>query len=739
MPGRIEDYGLIGGRETVALVGRDGSIDWLCWPRSDSDACFAALLGGPEHGRWLVAPADPRSRSRRRYRDGSLVLETEFEAPGGGVAVLTDCMPPRGTASDLVRLVTGKRGRVAFRMELALRFGYGANEPWVTPLPDGAGLRATAGPDLAVLRTPVPLAVEDRRATAAFEVGPGDEVPFVLTYGPSHLPDPQAVEAAPAVAEADAFWRGWSAKCRPAGEWTEAVCRSAITLKAMTYRPTGGIVAAATASLPEAIGGPHLLGARRDADAAGPAARRLPRGGGGVARLAAARGHGQPVPGPGDVRAVGRTAPARVGAGLAAGLRRLPPRARRQRGAPAAPDRRLRRAAGRAAPGAPERHRLLGGRLGAAAGARPPRGGGLGRARPRHLGGARRAGALHALQGHGLGRGGPRRARRGGVRPRGPVARWRDLRRRIHEDVCRNGYDPAIGGFVRAYGSRELDASLLPLPVVGFLPAADPRVRGTVAAVERELVVDGLVRRYRTGGTSDGLPSREGAFLACSFWLADAYAMDGQTAEARRLFERLLSLRNDLGLLTEEYDPAARRMLGNFPQAFSHVSLVNTAYTLDEAGGAPARPPNRTPRRSGKVELRTATATVGATRQASPPSAPARRRLPRLPGRRRAMKRLVAPAVLAGGLLFGGSAMLVPGSAAAQARLDPRTGEWERLGRAEFERGHRAGREDKRDHFARHGFDDPWFGYGYGCGPRNTGPFDLGLGRPGHGDFFGSD
>jgi GH15 family glucan-1,4-alpha-glucosidase len=597
VPGRIEDYGLIGDCETVALVGRDGSVDWLCWPRFDSDACFAALLGGPEHGRWLLAPADPRALSRRRYRDGSLVLETEFETTDGGLAVLTDCMPPRGTASDLVRLVTGKRGRVAFRMELALRFGYGANEPWVTRLPDGTGLRATAGPDLAVLRSPVPLAVEDWRATAAFEVGPGEQVPFVLTYGLSHLPDPEAVEAAPAIAETDAFWRGWSAKCRPAGDWTEAVRRSAVTLKAMTYRPTGDIVAAATASLPEAIGGGRnwdyricwvrdatltllalLRAGYRDEAAAwrdwllraamgSPSQLQVMYGLAGERRLREWEldwlpGHEGSRP----VR-VGNAAHSQLQIDVFGELLDALHQGRRN---------------GIAFSGAAwELQRALVARV-EEVWTEPDRGIWEVRGGPEHfthskvMAWAALDRAVRGVEAFGL---------------EGPLGRWRALRRRIHEDVCRNGYDPATGSFVRAYGSRELDASLLLLPAVGFLPSADPRIRGTVAAVERELVADGLVRRYQTGTASDGLASREGAFLACSFWLADAYAMAGRTAEARRLFERLLSLRNDLGLLSEEYDPAARRMLGNFPQAFSHVSLVNTAYTLNEGGGAPAREP----------------------------------------------------------------------------------------------------------------------------------------------------
>ncbi len=611
VPGRIEDYGLIGDCETAALVGRDASIDWLCWPRFDSGACFAALLGGPQHGRWRIAPADPAARTvRRGYRDGSLVLETEFGTPDGGAVAIIDCMPPRGRVSNLVRVVEGRRGRVAMRAELVLRFDYGHAVPWVTRLRGGRGIRAVAGPDMVVLRTPAPLRGEDLRTVSDFEVEAGQSVPFVLSYGPSHLPAPPALDAAAAVEGTDAFWRDWSGRCSPVGDWTEAVRRSAITLKAMTYRPTGGLVAAPTTSLPEAVGGERNWDYRycwlRDAT---------------LTLLALLRaGY------PGEAQA-------------------------------------WRRWLLRAAMGSPDQIQILYGLAGERRLAEwtvdwlpgyedssPVR---IGNAAHRQLQldvfgelldalhQARRRGIPMSRPAWALQRAlldrleevwhepdsgiwevrGPRRhftyskvmawaAMDRAVRNvemfgmDGPVEGWRTLRRRIHDDICRHGYDPELGSFVRAYGSREVDASLLLLPAVGFLPPGDPRIRGTIAAVERDLLEDGLVRRYRTERARDGLPPGEGAFLACSFWLADAYAMTGRKAEARRLFEHLLSLRNDLGLLSEEYDPVARRMLGNFPQAFSHIGLINTAYMLEgteaEAGSREGRHGGEPGRRDGR-------------------------------------------------------------------------------------------------------------------------------------------
>ncbi len=597
MPGRIEDYGLIGDRETVALVGRDGSVDWLCWPRFDSDACFAALLGGPEHGRWRIAPVESPARLGRRYRDGSLVLDTEFEMPDGSLAVLSDCMPERGTESDLVRIVTGRRGRVAFRAELVLRFGYGANVPWVTRLPDGSGICAVTGPDKVVLRTPAPLHGEGLSTVSEFTVEAGQSVPFVLAYAPSHLPHPAPLDAADAMARTERAWRDWSARCQPAGAWTEAVRRSALTLRALTYRPTGGIVAAATTSLPEAIGGQRnwdyricwlrdatltllaLLhaGYREEAVAwrdwllraamGSPAQIQVMYGLAGERRLSEWEldwlpGHAGSRP----VR-VGNAAHAQlqldVFGELADALHQG-----HLHGIPLSP-------------AAWALQRSLTNHL-AEIWESPDQGIWEVRSPPQHftyskaMAWAAMDRAVRSIEAFGL---------------EGPLARWRALRQRIHEDVCTRGYDAGLGSFVRAYGSREVDASLLLLPAIGFLPPDDPRIRGTIAAVERELLQDGLVLRYRTERAEDGLPAGEGVFLACSFWLADAYAETGRREEAEALFERLLALRNDLGLLSEEYDPVARRMLGNFPQAFSHTALVNTAYGLSGRAEAGARHP----------------------------------------------------------------------------------------------------------------------------------------------------
>ncbi len=612
MPLRIEDYALVGDTETAALVGRDGSVDWLCWPRFDSGACFAALLGTPDNGRWRIAPADPEARVSRRYRDGSLVLETCF-ATAEGEVVVVDCMLHRDHSPGLVRLVVGRRGRVAMRMELVLRFDYGRSVPWVTRLPDGGGIRAIAGPDMAVLRSPVPLQGEDLRTRAEFEVEAGDRLGFVLSYGLSHLSPPTSMDAEAAVEETDAAWRDWSSRVQEAGCWTEAVRRSAITLKALTYRPTGGIVASPTTSLPEWPGGMRNWDYRycwlRDAT---------------LTLLAMLRaGYDDEALAWRDWllrAAMGSPSQIQIMYGLA-GERRLP------------------EFAAEWLPGY-ENSRPV--RIGNAAHVQlqldvfgelmdvmhqaqrrslptPAAAWALQRALIAHLetiwdqpdegiwevrdqrhcftyskvmAWAALDRAVRGIEAFGLD---------------GPVDRWRALRRTIHDDVCRHGYDPKLGSFVRSYGSRETDASLLLLPAIGFLPPEDPRILGTIARVEKELLIDGLVRRYRTERVFDGLPGKEGTFLACSFWLADAYAMTGRMEEARALFEHLLSLRNDVGLLSEEYDPGSGRMLGNFPQAFSHTGLINSAYTLAISGrgarelrsGTPAGPDTEAGRPAG--------------------------------------------------------------------------------------------------------------------------------------------
>jgi len=584
MPSRIEDYALVGDCQTAALIARDGSIDWLCWPRFDSEACFAALLGTREHGRWLIAPVARSQRVSRRYRDGTLILETDFETTGGAVRLI-DFMPVRNASSDLVRIVFGLRGRVRMHMELVLRFNYGASVPWVSRLPDGS-LRAIAGPAMTVLRTPAPLRGEGLTTTSHFTVEAGAAMPFVLTYAPSHQPVPPPIDAGAMLTTTQKSWRKWSGQCSYAGEYSDAVQRSLITLKSLTYAPTGGIVAAATTSLPERLGGVRNWDYRycwlRDAT---------------VTLLALMNAHYFDEA---DAwrrwlqRAVaGSPEQAQIMYGLA-GERRLdeltvdwlPGYAH---------SRPVRIGNGAAAQFQLDvygevidalHHARLGGLDSDAATwaiqrkmlehletvwAEPDQGLWEVRGRRRHFTYSKVM-AWVAID----------RAIRSveQFRVKGPVREWRALRRRIHDDVCRNGYNSRLGSFVQSYGSRELDASLLLIPMTGFLPPGDPRVVGTLAAIERHLTVDGLVLRYRSNHDVDGLPRGEGYFLACNFWLADNLILQGRLEEARALFERLLALRNDVGLLAEEYDVRGRRMLGNFPQAFSHVGLVNTAFNL---------------------------------------------------------------------------------------------------------------------------------------------------------------
>ena len=591
MPGRIEDYALIGDCETAALVGLDGSVDWLCWPRFDSGACFAALLGTPDNGRWLIAPVEPPTRVSRRYRKGTLILETEFETEGGAVTV-TDFMPPRDGVSDLVRIVTGRRGRVRMRTELVLRFDYGSVVPWVSRLEDGA-LRAIAGPDMVVLCTSVALHGEDLKTVGEFTVAAGESATFVLAYGASHLGLPHRIDAFKALSDTEASWREWSGRCRYEGEWGQAVRRSLITLKALTYAPTGGVVAAPTTSLPEAIGGPRNWDYRfcwlRDATFTLLALMD-------AGYYDEARAWREWL-----LRAVaGSPSQLNIMYGLA-GERRLPewevPWLAGYEGSQPV----------RIGNAAAEQFQIdVYGEVVDA----------LYQARHGGLGDSEQAWALQrALLDH-LERvwmepdegiwevRGPRRhfthskvmawvAFDRAVRTveefgsPGPVERWRALRDRIHEDVCRKAWDAQLQSFTQAYGSKCLDASVLLVPLVGFLPVDDPRVADTVRAIEQRLVRNGLVLRYDSEATDDGLPAGEGAFLACSFWLADNYLLQGRESDARELFERLLALRNDVGLLAEEYDSHGKRQLGNFPQAFSHLALVGTAINLTRA---PARP-----------------------------------------------------------------------------------------------------------------------------------------------------
>jgi GH15 family glucan-1,4-alpha-glucosidase len=581
----LEDYALIGDCETAALVSRAGSIDWLCWPRFDSGACFAALLGSEEHGRWQITPALEDVRITRQYRRDTLILETTFETPTGTVT-LVDFMPPRGRNSDVVRLVRGRAGRVAMRMLVVLRFDYGRAVPWVNRLPDGTW-RATAGPDMVTLHTPVPLRGQALTTVAEFDVESGQTVPFVLTHGPSHLPPPPAIDPEESLRHTEAFWTEWvDGKRMPDGVWAEAVTRSLVTLKALTYAPTGGIVAAPTTSLPESLGGPRnwdyrfcwlrdatltLLalmdagfydeaGAWRDwllrAAAGAPAQLQIMYGLAGERRLTEYEVDWLP--------GYERSRPVRIG-NAAHGQLQLDVYGEVMDAMHQAREGGLE---WRPADWAFQRALLQ--QL-AKVWREPDHGLWEIRGAPRHF-------VYSKVMAWVAFERGVRAVKQLGVE--GPAEDWESLCREIHAEVCTKGFDPEKNSFVQSYGSHEIDASLLILPMVGFLPPDHPRVAGTVAAVERELVVDGLVLRYDTRSGADGLPEGEGVFLACTFWLVDAYVLQGRYDDARRLFERLLALRNDVGLLSEEYDPIGRRLVGNFPQAFSHIALVNSAYNL---------------------------------------------------------------------------------------------------------------------------------------------------------------
>jgi GH15 family glucan-1,4-alpha-glucosidase len=583
----LEDYALIGDCETAALVSREGSIDWLCWPRFDSGACFAALLGTPAHGRWLLQAADGNRRISRRYRPDTLILETTIETDDGTVLV-TDFMPPRGRNSDIVRMVHGERGTVRMHMELVLRFDYGRTVPWVSHLEDGT-LRAVAGPDMIVLHTTVRTRGEDLKTIADFDVHEGERLSIVLTYGPSHQPPPEAIDPVASLEHTAEFWTSWCEQTPSQGEWAEPVRRSLITLKALTYAPTGGIVAAPTTSLPERLGGTRNWDYRfcwlRDA----------------TFTLLALMNAGYY----GEARAwrdwllraaAGSPAQLQIMYGIA-GERRLTelPLPWLPGYEASQPVRIGNRAHGQL------QLDVFGEVMDALHHAR--RGGlqsreedwAFQRTLLEHLAtvwdqpdegiwetrGAAQQFTFSKIMAWVAFDRGVRAIETLGLA--GPADRWRAIRDQIHADVCARGFDRDLGSFVQAYASKNLDASLLLLPTTGFLPAGDPRVRGTIEAIERQLFVDGFVLRYDTHRTDDGLPPGEGTFIPCSFWLADALLLIGRTADARRLFERLLALQNDVGLLSEEYEPHGRRLIGNFPQALSHIALVNTAYNLSRA------------------------------------------------------------------------------------------------------------------------------------------------------------
>ncbi|MGA6969896.1 MAG: glycoside hydrolase family 15 protein [Xanthobacteraceae bacterium] len=603
LPLDIEDYALIGDCTTAALVGRNGSIDWLCWPRFDSNACFAALLGTSEHGRWRICPADPAPRVSRAYHEGTMVLETVFDTADGRVAVI-DFMPIGQAHSSVIRLVKGQRGKVAMRFHVTLRFDYGTTVPWVTQLEDGSGLSAIAGPSRVVLRTPVPLRGRNFATVAEFDVAEGECVPFVLTHGPSHLPAPAAAHWSAALRETESFWRGWSARCSHTGPSREAVQRSLLTLKALTYAETGGIVAAPTTSLPEQLGGQRnwdyrycwlrdatltlmalmSAGYREEAQAwrawlqrsvaGSPQQLQIMYGLSGERQLTEWEVPWLPgYQGATPVR-IGNAASLQLQLDVYGELMDAIYQARKDVLAP------VESAWAQQQTMIEHLEQIW---------EQPDDGIWEVRGGRRHFTYSKIM-AWVALDRT------VRDAER--FKLQAPLERWRQVRDRMHMTICELGFDTSRNTFTQSFGSSELDASLLRIPLVGFLPPDDPRLRGTTAAIEQELMVDGLVLRYRTTTDVDGLPPGEGMFLPCSFWLADNYTLQNREAEACALFERLLSLRNDVGLLAEEYDPHARRQVGNFPQAFSHLALVGTALSLHGAGpvqqrGQGARPAPR--------------------------------------------------------------------------------------------------------------------------------------------------
>jgi len=584
MAARIEDYALIGDCQTAALVDKEGSIDWLCWPAFSSEACFARLLGSDQNGYWRIAPCDGEWQTTRKYREHTLIVETIFESDEGAVR-LTDFMPVRGKNSDVVRIVEGVRGTVKMQMKLCLRFDYGRSVPWVTRIEKG--VRAVAGPNLAVLRATVPTHGENLKTVAEFAISPGEQVSFVLTYGLSHLEDPAEIAVEQALADTEAFWADWAGKLRYNGKYRDAVERSLITLKSMTYMPTGGIVAAATTSLPESIRGVRNWDYRycwlRDTTFT-----LLAFANGGYFEEAAAWQDWL-------LRALaGSPEQVQIMYGLA-GERQL--------------------------------QEWTVDWLSGYEGSRPVR---VGNAASNQLQldiyGEMLDGFFHAQDKMGRHseddfrvlvlllkhletiwqepdegiwetRGGPQQFTYSKMMAwvafdralllaeqlhyRAPVQRWKQIKETIHEQICKQGFNAKKNCFVQIYGGDQLDASLLLMPLVGFLPAEDPRVLGTVEAIRRELMFAGLVQRYNTTTGQDGLPPGEGLFLACSFWMVSSLKAIGREEEAVKLFESLLQLRNDLGLLSEEFDPKTHRLVGNFPQAFSHIALVNAAFDLE--------------------------------------------------------------------------------------------------------------------------------------------------------------
>lgn len=593
MTARIEDYALLGNCRTAALVSNEGSIDWLCFPRFDAPACFAALLGTPENGRWRIAPCDRIRSVKRRYHDGTMILETTF-ATDEGIAMLIDFMPSTFTHSSVVRIVAGVKGKVTFDMDLVMRFDYGRTVPWVERH-DPLTLTAVAGPEMLVLRTPIPLKARAKHTTARFTVAEGERRVFTLSHQPSHEHVAEAFDAEAALAKTEYFWHEFSSRCPDVGPWTAMVKRSLITLKALTYLPTGGIVAAPTTSLPEQLGGKRNWDYRycwlRDATmtllafmnlgyfdeakawrdwltrsvAGNPDQMQIMYGLGGERRLPEFEipwlcgfENSQPVR-IGNAAATqtqldvyGEVADAMVQA-IKGNLPRHP---------------RIEAIAEVIVPFLEKAWR------------NPDEGIWEIRAEKQHFTHSKVM-AWVAFD---------RIAMVAGTMKNGRefAENCRRVANEIHEEVCREAYDPVLGSFVQHYGSTALDASLLHIALTGFLPPDDPRVLGTVAAIEQRLMREGLLLRYETECGVDGLPPGEGTFLVCSFWLADVYILLGRDDDARMLFERLAGLCNDVGLLAEQYDPHECRMLGNFPQAFSHVGIINTALNLHRVQ-APAK------------------------------------------------------------------------------------------------------------------------------------------------------
>ncbi|KPY63553.1 glycoside hydrolase family 15 protein [Pseudomonas syringae] len=590
MAALIEDYALLGNCETAALVARDGSLDWLCFPRFDSTACFAALLGGDEHGRWKIAPTAEVIAVERRYRDGTLILETVFETRDGR-AMLIDFMPMK-TSGHVVRMVVGLSGRVEFAVDLAIRFDYGSSVPWVERK-DAHTLTAVAGPEMLVLRSPVALHPQDHHTASRFHVDEGERKVFTLAYQASFAPLLDQIDADQALETTAAYWREFSDRCPDVGPWTAQVKRSLITLKAMTYAPTGGIVAAVTTSLPEQLGGERNWDYRycwlRDATmtllafmnlgyfeeaqawrdwllrsvAGNPEQIQIMYGVGGERRLQeyelpwlSGYEHSLPVRvGNGAATQVqldvyGEVADAMIQA-LRGGMAQHP------------------RSVAISKVVMPYLEKIW---------HLPDAGIWEIRSEPRHF--------THSkvMAWVAFDRNATQIAQAAeSDEDRALATHYRKVADEIHADVCRHGFDAELGSFVQTYGSTEVDASLLQIVLTGFLAPEDPRVIGTVAQIERTLMQDGLLLRYDNERSVDGVAGREGTFLVCSFWLADAYVLLGRADDAAQLFERLCGLCNDVGLLAEQYDPKGGRMLGNFPQAFSHIGIINTALNLHRA------------------------------------------------------------------------------------------------------------------------------------------------------------